>query len=268
MVGTKVIFDFEDYVTRHLALHNQRSALALRAEEMGLSVHPWSEFKKFGYLLQGISPGILEDSKNAILSDVQGLRKKFADAVRQCKDYMETTGNANVITGNNSNISATSGDRGGRGGGGRYAGRGSHGGCGGGGLGGAGRRRPKERGNQALVDKCNNINLTTYPGHLYNQFYVNQSQRVFQKKNGRPINAVPSPSTTSVTLSEFTSSMSTFDETLATHTLRLAKDDRNRQREGCGDNHNDTANKTDPNRSLNLAGGAPGINKRARGDHE
>ena len=40
--GNKRNFDFDDYVNRHLALHNQRAALALRAEEMGLSVHPWS----------------------------------------------------------------------------------------------------------------------------------------------------------------------------------------------------------------------------------
>ena len=73
-------------MNRHLALHNHRAALALRAEEMGLLVHPWSEFEKVGYLLQGISPGILEASKNAILAYGQGLRKNFADAVRQCKD--------------------------------------------------------------------------------------------------------------------------------------------------------------------------------------
>ena len=58
---------------------------------MGLSVHPWSEFEKVGYLLQGIYPGILEANKNAILADGQGLRKNLADAVRQCKYYMETT---------------------------------------------------------------------------------------------------------------------------------------------------------------------------------
>ena len=62
--------------------------------------------------------------------------------------------------------------------------------------------------------------------------------------------------------------MSTFGETLAAHTRRLTEDDRNRQREGRGDNHNDTANKTDPNRSLNRDGGAPGRNKRSHGDRE
>ena len=59
----------------------------------------------------------MEASKNAILDDGQGIRKNFADAVRQCKDYMETTGNANSINGNNRNTSAINGDRGGRGGG-------------------------------------------------------------------------------------------------------------------------------------------------------
>ena len=71
--GNKRNFDFENYVNRHLALHNQRAALTLRAEEMGLSVYPWSEFEKVGYLLQGIYPGILEASKKAILADGQGL---------------------------------------------------------------------------------------------------------------------------------------------------------------------------------------------------
>ena len=71
--GNKRNFDFDDYVNRHLALHNQRVTLALRAEEIGLSVHPWLEFEKVGYLLQGISSGILEANNNAILADVQGL---------------------------------------------------------------------------------------------------------------------------------------------------------------------------------------------------
>ena len=62
--------------------------------------------------------------------------------------------------------------------------------------------------------------------------------------------------------------MSTFGETLDAHTHRLIEDDRNRQREGCGDNHNDTRNETDPNRSLNRVGGVPGRNKRAHGDPE
>ena len=62
--------------------------------------------------------------------------------------------------------------------------------------------------------------------------------------------------------------MSTFGETLAAHTRRLTEDDRNCQREGCGDNHNDTAKETDPNRSLNHAGDAPGRNKWAHGDRE
>ena len=114
---------------------------------------------------------------------------------------METTGNANGSNGNNRNISAINGDRGGLGGEGRYTGGGSHDGRGGGAHGGAGRRRPKEKWDQNLVDKCNDIILTTYPGHLYNQFNVNQRQRVFQNKNGRPRNARPSPSSTSVTLS-------------------------------------------------------------------
>ena len=177
--GNKRNFDFDEYVNRHLALHNQRAALDIHAEEMGLLIHPWLKFKKVGYLLQCLSPGIMEASKNAILSDVKGIRKNFADAVRQCKDYIETTGNANVSAGKNRNIYATSGNQGGHGGGGRYAGGGCHGGRGGGGQGGAGGRRPKEKWDQKLVDKCNYITLTTYPGHLYNQFEVNQRQRVF-----------------------------------------------------------------------------------------
>ena len=181
---------------------------------------------------------------------------------------METTGNSNGSNGNNRNISSINGERGGRGGGGRCPGRGSHDGRGGGAQGGAVRRRTKEKWDQNLVYKCNDITLTTYPGHLYNQFNVNQRQRVFQNKNGRPRNARPSPSSTSVTLSKLSSSMSTFGETLAAHTQRLTEDDRNLQCEGRGDNHNDTPNKTDPNLFLNHAGGAPGINKRARGDHE
>ena len=60
--------------------------------------------------------------------------------------------------------------------------------------------------------------------------------------------------------------MSTFGETLAAHTRRLAEDDHNRQREGLGDNHNDTANETNPNRFLNRAGGAPIRNEQANGD--
>ena len=131
--GNKRSFDFHNYANLHLAIHNQRAALAFRAEEMGLSVHPWSNFEKVGNLLQVISPGIMEASKNAILADGQGLRKNFADAVRQCKDYMDNTGNVNGSNGNNRNISAINDDRGGRGGGGCYPGGGSHGGRGGGG---------------------------------------------------------------------------------------------------------------------------------------
>ena len=181
---------------------------------------------------------------------------------------METTGNANGSNQNNRNISAINGDRGGRGGGGHYPGGGSHGGRGGGGRGRAGGLRPKEKWDQNLVDKCNDITLTTYPGPLYNQLDVNQSQRVFQNKNGRPMNSHPSPSATFVTLSEFPSSMVTLGKTLTAHTRRLKEDDRNCQYEGHGDNHNDTANKSDPNSSLNHPGGAPGRNKRAHGDRE
>ena len=61
--------------------------------------------------------------------------------------------------------------------------------------------------------------------------------------------------------------MSTFGETIAVHTRRLTEDDRNFQREGREDNHNDTANETDPNRILNRFWGAPGRNKRANDDH-
>ena len=57
----------------------------------------------------------MEASKNAILADGQGLRKNFDDAMRQCKDYMETTGNANNSNAKNRNISSINGDRRGRG---------------------------------------------------------------------------------------------------------------------------------------------------------
>ena len=181
---------------------------------------------------------------------------------------METTGNTNGSIGNNRNISAINGDRGGRGRGGRYPGGGSHGGLGCGGRGGADGRRSKEKWDQDLVDKCNDINLKTYPCHLYNQFDLNQRQRVFQNNNGGPRNAFPCPSSTSVTLIELSSSMSTFGETLAAHTRRLTEDDCNCQRESCGDHHNDTANETDPNRTLNRVGGAPGRKKRAHGYRE
>ena len=42
--GNKPNFDFDNYVNHYLALHNQRAALSLCAEEMSLSVHPWLEF--------------------------------------------------------------------------------------------------------------------------------------------------------------------------------------------------------------------------------
>ena len=167
---------------------------------------------------------------------------------------METPGNANGSNGNNRNISAINGDRGGCGGGGRYPG------------GGSGGRMPKEKWDQDFVDKCNDITLKTHPGHLYNHFDVNQRHRVFQNKHGSPRNAGPSPPTTYVTLSKLSRSMRNFGEILAAHNHRLTEDDRNCQREGRGDNHNDTANETDPNRSLNRAGGAPGRNERANGD--
>ena len=106
--------------------------------------------------------------------------------MRQCKDNMETAGNTNGSNGNNCNISAINGDHRGRAGGGRYPGGGFHGGRGGGGRGGAGGIRPKEKWDQDLVNKCNDVTLKTYPGHLYNQFDVNQRQRVFQNKHVGP----------------------------------------------------------------------------------
>ena len=60
--------------------------------------------------------------------------------------------------------------------------------------------------------------------------------------------------------------MSTFGETLAVHTQRLTDDDRNCHREDRVHNNNYTANETDPKRSLNRAGGAPGRNEWANGD--
>ena len=49
--GNKRNFYFEEYVNRHLSLHNHRASLALCAEEMVLLVHTWSELEKVGYLL-------------------------------------------------------------------------------------------------------------------------------------------------------------------------------------------------------------------------
>ena len=69
-------------------------------------------------------------------------------------------------------------------------------------------------------------------------------------------------------LNKLSSSMSTFGESLAAQTHRLTEDNRNRQRESRGDNHNDTASETYPNRSLNCAGAAPGRNKQAHGDRK
>ena len=67
-------FSWEDYVNHHLNLHNQRDFLEIRAEELGHDVSPWSKYEKIGHLLNGIADGILNASKNTIISDPNGLR--------------------------------------------------------------------------------------------------------------------------------------------------------------------------------------------------
>ena len=86
---------------------------------------------------------------------------------------------------------------------------------------------------QALVDQCTDVTETQYPGHIYNGFDENQRQKVWQNKNGRPKNAGPL-SSTSVTLSELSSTVSTTNDTLAVHNHRLSEGDRD-----CQPSHND-----------------------------
>ena len=71
---------WSEFVNRHLALHNQRAALNYRASELGHVVTQWTKYKKVGYLLNGISKGVLESSKRAIISDQASLRSNFASA--------------------------------------------------------------------------------------------------------------------------------------------------------------------------------------------
>ena len=52
--GKKRNFDFDDYVMRHVTLHNTIYALANRAEDQGVEIHAFSEYDKVSYLLSGI----------------------------------------------------------------------------------------------------------------------------------------------------------------------------------------------------------------------
>ena len=78
--GESRIFTWSDFVNHHLALHDQRPALDYRASELGHVVTQWTKYKKVGYLLNGISKGVLESSKRAIISDQASLRSNFASA--------------------------------------------------------------------------------------------------------------------------------------------------------------------------------------------
>ena len=62
-------FNWSDFVSRHLALHNQRAALDYCASELGHAVTQWTEYENLCYLLNGISEGVLEARKCAILAD-------------------------------------------------------------------------------------------------------------------------------------------------------------------------------------------------------
>ena len=105
-------FSWADYVNHHLTLHNQRAFLEIRAEELGHDVSPWSKYEKVGHLLNGIANGILDVSKNAIISEPNGLRLNFAKCSLHISDFLESTTASNL--GKNRNISEVSADRSGR----------------------------------------------------------------------------------------------------------------------------------------------------------
>ena len=105
-------------------MHNQRSSLEIHAEELGHDVSPWSQYYKFFHLLNGISDSILDASKNAIISDLNGLRSNFAKFYCRISDFLESTAASN--SGNNRNVSDISGDRNVRNQNGQGRGNGSH----------------------------------------------------------------------------------------------------------------------------------------------
>ena len=207
--GNRRNFTLDDYVNRHLMAHNQRATLSEHATALGKVIHPFTEYDKVGHFLMGIKQGHLESCKANIIGN-EALRNNFEGAVRQVRDYMESTGNTNERQGHtNRNISAV--DRGGgRGGGGRAN---FGGGRGGGGRQGRGGNRKDTQWTQAGVDRCTHITLTRYPGHQYHEFNADEKQKVFQNKNGRPRNAGPSPPG-SVSLSELSSSVSALRDTV------------------------------------------------------
>ena len=84
--GKKRDFDFDDYVMRHVTLHNNRSALVNRAEDQGVEIHAFLEYDKGSYLLSGIQDKSLDACTNAIIADGDGIRKNFDLAVRHIRD--------------------------------------------------------------------------------------------------------------------------------------------------------------------------------------
>ena len=98
-----------DYDNLHLILHNQRSFLDIRAEQLGHDVSPWSKYKKVGHLLNGIADGILNASNNTIISDHNGLWSNFSKCSRHISDFLESTAASN--SGKNLNISEVNGYR-------------------------------------------------------------------------------------------------------------------------------------------------------------
>ena len=75
-------FTWSDFVNPHLALHNQRAAIDYCASELGHVVTQWNKYEKVGYLLNGISEGVLKAGKCAILDEQAGLRSNFSSDTR------------------------------------------------------------------------------------------------------------------------------------------------------------------------------------------
>ena len=84
-------FTWIDFVNRHLALHNQRAALNYHASELCHVVNQWTKYEKVGYLLNGISKGVLEVSKGTTLADQSGLLSNFPSATQYVMDFIERT---------------------------------------------------------------------------------------------------------------------------------------------------------------------------------
>ena len=256
--GHRRNFTFDDYVNRHLVCHNTKATLAEHAQRAGKEIHPFSEHDKVGHLLRGIKAGQLETSQNTILSN-DALRNSFDGAVRQFRDFMQSTSNT-MGSRENRNISAVGG-RGGRGGG-RSTDRG--GGRGGGGRVGRGGHSKPAPWTQAGVDRCTHLTESRYPQDQYARFSADERQKVFQNRQGRPPNAGPSPPT-SVTLSELLSTVSAMRESFEQH--RRTNEDTRDRANGRGNGHDDSTG-VDPNRNIPRNGGTPGRGTRASGDRE